>query len=38
MIFTAADNQAVHTEDGIGFLQMENQFAVPGDGRRYPTN
>tara|TARA_R110002020_G_scaffold413420_2_gene623083 strand:+ start:316 stop:459 length:144 start_codon:yes stop_codon:yes gene_type:complete len=25
-------HNAVHTEDGIGFLQMENQLAVPGDG------
>ncbi len=27
----------VHTEDGIEFLQMENQLAVPGDGQRYRT-
>ncbi len=33
----AADNNAVHTEDGIARLQMENQLAVPGDGNRYPT-
>ncbi|TWT65881.1 hypothetical protein Pan14r_54330 [Crateriforma conspicua] len=33
----AADNNAVHTEDGISRLQMENQLAVPGDGYRYPT-
>ena len=30
-----ADNNAVHTEDGIARLQMENQLAVPGDGYRY---
>jgi len=27
-------NNAVHTEDGISRLQMENQLAVPGDGYR----
>lgn len=32
------DNHAVHTEDGIGRLQVENQLAVPGDGNRYPTD
>ena len=32
-----SDNNAVHTEDGIARLQMENQTAVPGDGCRYPT-
>ena len=32
-----AGNNAVHTEDGIGRLQMENPTAVPGDGCRYPT-
>lgn len=31
-----SDNNAVHAEDGIGRLQMENQTAVPGDGDR-PT-
>lgn len=29
-----AGNNAVHTEDGIEFLQMESQLAVPGDGCR----
>ncbi|TWT85084.1 hypothetical protein CA13_65660 [Planctomycetes bacterium CA13] len=28
------DNNAVHTEDGVALLQMENQLAVPGDGCR----
>ena len=27
----------MHTEDGVARLQMENQLAVPGDGRRYLT-
>ena len=27
-----ADNNAVHTEDGIVISQMENQLAVPNDG------
>ena len=27
----------MHTKDGMGFLQMENQTAVLGDGRRYPA-
>ncbi len=30
--FTIAQNHAVHTEDGIARLQIENQIAVPGDG------
>jgi len=29
-------NNAVHTEDGIARLQMENQLAVPTDHNRYP--
>ena len=28
-------NQAMHAKDGMGFLQMENQTAVLGDGKRY---
>ena len=28
-------NNAVHTEDGMRRLQMEDQTAVPGDGFRY---
>lgn len=27
-------NYAVHTEDGIARLQMENRLAVPGDSYR----
>lgn len=34
---TIGDNHAVHTEDSITLLQMENQTAVPGDGGRSPT-
>ena len=30
-----AGNQAMHAKDGVGFLQMENQTAVLGDGNRY---
>ena len=26
----------MHAKDGVGFLQMENQTAVLGDGGRYP--
>ena len=34
-IFTASsDNQVVHAEDGMGRLPIENQSAVPGDGRQ----
>ena len=29
-----ATNHAVHTKDGVGFLQIENQTAVLGDGGR----
>ncbi|MEL7266187.1 MAG: hypothetical protein AAFN70_20720 [Planctomycetota bacterium] len=32
------DNNAVHAEDGVARLQMENQLAVPGDGRRYTAD
>ena len=35
MLRQAGDNNAVHAEDGIARLQMENQIAVPGDGGRY---
>ena len=32
-----SDNHAIHTEHGVGRLELVNQLAVPGDRNRYRT-